>query len=224
MPRLPIDYSKTIIYVIKCKDDNITEEYVGSTTDFTKRKNTHKSDCNNVNDKDYNRKIYQFIRDNGSWGNWNMIQLEEFPCKNKREAEYREEQIRIERKAQLNMRRAFVSEEQKKEQIKEQKKKYREENKEEIKENSKKWYEEHKEQKKEQQQKYREENKEQIKEQQKKYREDNKEEIKKRNKKYREEKQSQKYICYCGKEYTHSHKSRHEKSLFHTDFIKNNIL
>ena len=32
------DYSKYIIYVIKCKDENVEEEYVGSTTNFSKRK------------------------------------------------------------------------------------------------------------------------------------------------------------------------------------------
>jgi predicted GIY-YIG superfamily endonuclease len=54
MPRFPTDYSRTIIYVIKCKDDNITEEYIGSTTDFIKRKCCHKGACNNEKNKDYN--------------------------------------------------------------------------------------------------------------------------------------------------------------------------
>ena len=38
MPQKPIDYSKTIIYRIVCKDINIKECYVGSTTDFKGRK------------------------------------------------------------------------------------------------------------------------------------------------------------------------------------------
>ena len=41
MPKTPIDYSKTVIYMIK---HEIQSEllYVGSTTDFTKRKSKHK--------------------------------------------------------------------------------------------------------------------------------------------------------------------------------------
>ena len=38
------DYSKTIIYVIRCLN-NPTLLYVGSTTDFIKRKHSHKSRC-----------------------------------------------------------------------------------------------------------------------------------------------------------------------------------
>ena len=42
MPLIPIDYSKTIIYKIVCNDLNICVVYVGSTTDFIRRKNEHK--------------------------------------------------------------------------------------------------------------------------------------------------------------------------------------
>ena len=42
MPRLPIDYSKTIIYRIVCKNPEIKDCYVGQTTDFTSRKSCHK--------------------------------------------------------------------------------------------------------------------------------------------------------------------------------------
>ena len=45
MPRTAVDYSKTIIYKIVCNDLNVKDIYVGSTTDFTKRKNKHKSCC-----------------------------------------------------------------------------------------------------------------------------------------------------------------------------------
>ena len=49
MPKLPIDYSKTIIYKIVCNDTNITDCYVGHTTDITRRKAHHKCSCNNPN-------------------------------------------------------------------------------------------------------------------------------------------------------------------------------
>jgi predicted GIY-YIG superfamily endonuclease len=50
MPRTPIDYSKTIIYkLIKNEDYDNTHIYIGSTTDFTRRKNEHKKICSKKN-------------------------------------------------------------------------------------------------------------------------------------------------------------------------------
>jgi hypothetical protein len=46
MPRLPIDYSKTIIYKIVCNDLSITGCYVGHSTDFTRRKQQNEFSCN----------------------------------------------------------------------------------------------------------------------------------------------------------------------------------
>jgi predicted GIY-YIG superfamily endonuclease len=45
MPRLPIDYANTLIYKIVCNDLNVTECYVGHTTDFTRRKSNHRYRC-----------------------------------------------------------------------------------------------------------------------------------------------------------------------------------
>jgi hypothetical protein len=193
---MPItDYSKTIIYVIKCIDDTITEEYVGSTTNFRSRKSGHKSRCS----KDYNFKIYEFIRANGGWDNWIMIQLEEYPCKNKREAECREEQIRQDRKATLNSQRAFLTAEQtaeymrKKaneyykehtEQMAEKAKEYRKENTEQLAEYQKDYYKKNTEKLKEKVKKYSKEHSEQIAKQRKEYYEKNKEQIKEKRKKY----------------------------------------
>jgi predicted GIY-YIG superfamily endonuclease len=80
MPRTPINYENTIMYKLVCKDINITECYVGHTTDFTKRKYQHKSDCNNKNTENYNSYVYIFIRENGGWKNWDMIEIEKFKC------------------------------------------------------------------------------------------------------------------------------------------------
>jgi hypothetical protein len=115
MPRLKIDYSKTIIYkLVKNDDFNNTNIYVGSTIDFTSRKYRHKSRCCNKNDKSYNIKLYQTIRENGGWSEWNMIEIEKYPCNDNREAESREEYWRSELNAILNSKRAFITEEQKK--------------------------------------------------------------------------------------------------------------
>jgi hypothetical protein len=90
MPKNFIDYSKTIIYKIVCNDLNITDVYVGHTTNFINRKAKHKSNCNNINGKEYNFKIYNTIRDNGNWNNWSMIEIEKYPCNDINEATARE--------------------------------------------------------------------------------------------------------------------------------------
>tara|TARA_R110000803_G_scaffold50829_1_gene105379 strand:- start:525 stop:1244 length:720 start_codon:yes stop_codon:yes gene_type:complete len=102
MPKTKIDYSKTVIYKIVCDDDNITDLYVGSTTEFVKRKYQHKNACNNQNNRCYNLKLYETIRENGGWENWRMIEVEKFPCNDKRQAECREEYWRKNLKAELN--------------------------------------------------------------------------------------------------------------------------
>ena len=76
MPRKTIDYSKSCIYKICCKDTSITDCYIGSTTDFVSRKFSHKSRCNNECNKCHDFKVYKYIRDNGGWDNWDMILLE----------------------------------------------------------------------------------------------------------------------------------------------------
>jgi hypothetical protein len=106
MPRLPVDYSKSIIYKICSRDKTITSSsdvsirtytYIASTTDeFVKRKSAHKSSCNNQKNRYHNLLLYAVIRENGGWENFEMIQIEEHPCHNKRELEFREEQIRRE--------------------------------------------------------------------------------------------------------------------------------
>jgi hypothetical protein len=65
------------IYKIVCNDSTITDSYVGSCSNITKRRYNHKSKCNNPTDKYYNLNVYQFIRANGGWSNWNMIAIEQ---------------------------------------------------------------------------------------------------------------------------------------------------
>jgi len=80
MPREKINYSKTIIYKLACRDMSVKEIYIDHTTDLTKRKCRHKATCNNSNDSKYNLYVYRFIRDNGGWNNWEMVILEIAPC------------------------------------------------------------------------------------------------------------------------------------------------
>lgn len=130
MPKIPIDYSKTIIYKFKCNDLNITDEYYGSTCHFINRKWQHKADCYNPNCEKYNQKKYLFIRANGGWDNWQMIEVEKYPCKDKNEARARENYHIELNQSKLNMIKAFLSEEVKKENLDDYQKEYRENHKE----------------------------------------------------------------------------------------------
>ena len=49
-----LDYSNTIIYKITCNDTKVHDKYVGHTTDFVKRKYTHKHTTTNVKSVSYN--------------------------------------------------------------------------------------------------------------------------------------------------------------------------
>jgi hypothetical protein len=111
MPRTATDYSRTVIYKIE-HNENKELVYVGSTTDFTKRKYSHKNTCNNEKGKHYNLKVYHMIRENGGWEAFQMLEIKKFPCYDSNEARAEEERCRVELKSTMNMIRAFVTETQ----------------------------------------------------------------------------------------------------------------
>ena len=199
MPRQAIDFLKTIIYKIVCNDLNITETYVGHTTNFVKRKYDHKKVCNNENDRDYNFKVYQTIRGNGGWDNWSMIQICEYPCNSLQDARTEERRYYELLNASLNMinpcRNVKEWRGENKDIISEKAKIYREENKEIIFNMNKN---------------YREANKEKIAEAKKEYYDNNKEKIAERQKRY---------TCCCGSTIYSVGKSKHEKSTLHQNYI-----
>ena len=192
------DYSKTVIYKIVCKDETVDYLYVGSTTDLKRRKREHKSSCNNINCKKYNQKNYKEIRDHNGFENFEIIKIEDYPCDNNREAEAREEELRIELKADMNSQRCYTTDEQKEEQAKEYKKKYYDLNREKVKVRSNEYYKN---------------NKEKASEKMKEYyylnRENNKDKLK------------EKFDCECGGKYTYSYKSAHIKTAKHQNYINN---
>jgi len=175
MPKKPTDYSRCVMYQIKCNDPDVDHVYVGHTTDFTKRKSQHKTGS-----KSSDRKLYRTIRENGGWDNFKMLQVETFPCNNKREAEAREDQLMTALRANMNQNRAFMTREQICERDKQQQKKYCEANKEHIAERRKQHYEANKERIKQ----YHEANKERIAERHKQHYEANKEQLAERRKQH----------------------------------------
>lgn len=116
MPRLPINYANTQIYRFVCNDVNIVNTYVGSTTNWTKRKASHKCCCNNPNHNFYHYNVYQVIRANGGWDNWNMVLVENYPCNGRREVEQREQFWKEYYNDDMGLYKAFTTKEQKIEQ------------------------------------------------------------------------------------------------------------
>ena len=231
MPKCQMDFSHTIIYKICCKDINIKDIYVGHTTNFTQRKNKHK---NLLNDETCKRKVYECIRANGGWDNWSMIQIEEYECTNKREAEMRERYWIETLQASLNCNIPYTIytenpakykkdwyEENKVVILDKLKERY-EKNKEEKLEYQKEYASNNKEQIKSYQDDYREKNKEKLAAQKKEYRENHKEESAKAQKEWREankeklkEKKLQIINCECGNQFTFGNKHRHLQSKIH---------
>tara|TARA_R110000822_G_scaffold200527_1_gene338042 strand:+ start:792 stop:1265 length:474 start_codon:yes stop_codon:yes gene_type:complete len=80
-----VNYNQSNIYKLCCKDENITECYVGSTTNFKRRYLQHKCRSYNINELSYSSKLYSFIRNNGGFDNWTMKLLENVNCDTKLE-------------------------------------------------------------------------------------------------------------------------------------------
>ena len=86
MPKQDIDYSKNVIYKISCKDEKITDLYIGRTTDFIRRKYSHMRSLKSK----INLHVHKYILENGGWSNWTMSIVEEYPCNNAADASDRE--------------------------------------------------------------------------------------------------------------------------------------
>ena len=197
MPKVAMNYQNNIIYKIQHKtiDELI---YIGSTTNFAKRKCHHKKVCNNENNKEYNTKKYVMIRENGGWDMFDMVLVKKYPCNDYLEARQEEEKIRREMNANMNTNRCFKSYEVHKECNNIINKKWRDTHKEECIKIYKKYYETHK---------------EEINVKHKKYRETHKEEI--------SVKKKEKVECECGSIVAMSCLSVHKKSPKHFKLVNN---
>ena len=192
MPKKPIDYSNTHFYKIVCKDLNIKDLYIGHTTDFTKRKNYHKSTCNNQRNENFNMPVYQFIRNNGGWNNWDMILIETKHCENALEAKRDERTFIEDLQASLNQKRPITTDKE----YREYKQNWHNENKDRINNNKKEKYQA---------------NREEQLAKCKKYYHDNIEE--------RRQTRNRLCNCICGDTYTYANKTRHERTKKHVDYV-----
>ena len=187
-------YENSVIYKLVHKNDQDNENiYVGSTTNFRGRKVKHREKCHDKNAKEYNYKVYQFIRENGGWDEWEMVAIETYPCESKRELEIRERYHIETLKSKLNK---VIPTRTHKE--------YRDENKELIKENKKKEYENNKEHIKARSSKNYYAKHDENKARNRQYRENNREKISEHNK--------EKVSCECGCILSRTHISRHRNT------------
>ena len=213
MPRKPIDYSKTHFYKLCCKDLEIKAIYVGHTTDFRKRKNQHKRDCEDETRKMHNYPVYQFIRANNGWGNWDMILLETKSCSNALEAKQIERDYIETLSATLNkyipgrsIAEYYVS------------------NRDRILEQQQEYNKNHKEEKRVYDKGYRQRNSDKIKEQTRLYREQHADHEKDRHKQYynknKERINEAIQCCVCSGRYSAWHKNRHVKTKMHQQALE----
>lgn len=218
------DYSKGVIYTIRCHSDT-SLIYVGSTTQpLYKRWAGHKLGCFNPNKIDYNMNLYQKIRET-SWDNWYIELYEEYPCDNVQQLHKREGEV-IREIGNLNKnvagRTGKQYYEEKKVEIAEKQKQYHKENKEKISKHRKQYYENNKQMFLDNSKTYREENKEKIAKKDKKYYEENKKEIAEylkeyhnNNKKEINEQRREKVMCECGVNISKGYMSEHHKTQKH---------
>ena len=146
-------------YIYKIWKNGKDEVYIGSTSNFKKRMLDHKRNCNNEKSKDYNYFIYQYIRQNEGWDEFDKEIIYECDVEDKYEKLKIEGEYIKQFEKTLNERNSYGCKD-----IKENNKKYREKNKEKIKYINKEYYEQNKDKLKEEMKEYYEKNKDKIKE------------------------------------------------------------
>jgi hypothetical protein len=211
---MPKDYSKALIYKLCCNDVSVTEIYIGSTIAFRKRKSQHKYDCNHEKCKGYNYRVYQFIRANGGFENWDMVLVEEYTaCLSELQLHARERWYIEQLKSSLN---CSIPTQTCKE--------WREINNESITIEKKEWYKKNKDSILQQLKEDYIVNKDALLQKCKDYRNTHKTEIAETTKIYREINKdkialhkAKLIVCECGATVTQAHLSRHAKTKLHIE-------
>ena len=197
-------YNDYFFYKLVCLTDDIDLSYAGSTTNWRQRKNRHNTAWNNPDDKEYNTKKYQLIRENGGFNNFKMIEIGFRENLTLRQAEAIEEEYRVELRATMNSRKCSSGCQSKQEYDA----KYRQEHHQEKVEYNRKYHSEHREEEREYGSKYYQDHKEERNEYSAKHYQENKDAI--------SEKRKVKHVCsICGGKYTITHKAQHTKSKKH---------
>jgi hypothetical protein len=199
------NYSNGVIYKIIQRNGE-GQIYIGSTCVLNNRVRQHKDSCNRETSKDYNQPVYQHIRANGGWINWEIQILEEYPCGSKAELEIRERYWIEKDQASLNQYRpacAALAGGRK-----EAHRQYDIENAERLREyRRRRWAGENKEQAAERGRLYRQENREALRERKARYYQENKER--------QAQKQKEPITCDCGMVIQRMSLARHKRTKYH---------
>jgi hypothetical protein len=186
------------IYKIYCRDNKITDCYVGSTDDFDVRCRYHNSSCHNENYHNYNYKVYKFIREHGGMSCWIIEEIINCDEDNRYDLEVHYYKLLNSTLNTYYPRRT--------------KKEYQLDNKKEIliyqnqyRENNKDYYKDYSKQ-------YHLNNREKLLEKQKQYYLNNKKTL--------TEKKRIKFVCDCGSVVNKSDKSQHYKSQKHIRYLE----
>ncbi len=192
---MTVDWSNTVLYLLRSNNPLINDEYVGKSGDFHKRKISHKTKCNNnknSSEKQYHRKVYKFIRENGGYDDWHFEILETANLEDEDEAAILERDWIEKLEPTLNIQLPAQTPEEKAENYRERKR-IRQRKQMEDPEFRKKKYET---------------NKKRIEDP----------EVKKKD----AAKQKEKITCVCGVIHSRGHKSHHIKTEKHKEYLKNN--
>ena len=194
------DYSKGKIYTIRCYNDT-SLIYVGSTTQqLSQRWTDHKQ--HSTQDRNKNRLIYKTIDEKGI-DSFYIELYEDFPCDNKQELQKREGEV-MRHIATMNMvvPGRTVHE-------------YQQDNKEHLNENNRRYYHNNMEKLKERRKEYYENNKEKILEKVQKSYLKHRDEIRK--------KENEKVKCECGCMISRGNLSEHKKTKKHNELVVNTL-
>jgi len=209
-----------IVYSITCQDKDVQSIYVGSTKDFVDRQRKH---IYKSKDETNNLKLYNTIRDNGGWVNWEIKILEICTRVTKSDARIREQFFYDKLEADLNMIKPHTTKEERRLSQHEYKKQYKVEHKEELSKMSKQYRVKNQEKIVEQKKQYNIENKEKILEKAKHYYIENRDERLEyqnqyalSNKEKIASRNSEKLYCEpCGLYHSRVNKVRHYRSKQH---------
>jgi len=117
-----------IIYCIKEKEKGYDSPiYIGSTKDFNMRKGTHKTICHKSDIK-----LYQYIRENGGWDNFEMLEIGVVEYEKNEQLKIEEQKWIDDLGATLNDIKAYITTEQRENEKEKFIKEYREKNIEKI--------------------------------------------------------------------------------------------
>ena len=128
------------MYKIVPKNKESIYCYVGHTANFFEREKQHFSCSINIDNNKHHQLVYQTIRNNGGWDEWNIAILEELKDTTRIQSQIKEQEWIDKLQSNLNMLKAHITEEQTKEYNKKYNKDYYLENKEKLAQYSKEYH------------------------------------------------------------------------------------